>query len=162
MTTLWDRYILEDCLDNYGAFDCLLFRCLTKTRNFSYLVQILEASLYTTQFYSYNLVTIVLSAMYLLVRINMEGDDEGFEYYRVNLQKSSNVLFVDMAGVNVIFGEFLGKIGVEMGEILPCCQFLCIYLNQNILIDFDYEQIAVEKFDHALSVHFHNLKLFPF
>ena len=78
LTMMWDQFLLQDCLDNYGNLDYLLFRCLTKTKNFAYLVQILEASLYTTQFYSYSLMSIVLSAMYLLIRINMEGNEEGF------------------------------------------------------------------------------------
>ena len=49
-----------------------------------------------------------------------------------------------------------------MGEILACCQFLSTYLNQSILIDYDYEQLAASRFDHTLSIHFHNPKIFPF
>ena len=75
LTMMWDQFLLREYLENTAGLDCILFRCLTKTQNFAYLVQILESSLSSTQFYSYNLVSMVLSAMYLLVRINMEGND---------------------------------------------------------------------------------------
>ena len=114
-TMLWDQYILEDRLDNYGSLDSLLFRCYGRTKNYAYLNQIIESSLHTSQFYSYNQAVIVMSTMYLLIRINIEGDEEGFENYRKNLQKSSNALFVDRAGVNEVFGDFLTKIELEMG-----------------------------------------------
>lgn len=104
LTMLWDKFILEDRLDSVSNYERLLFRCFGSTKNFAYLLQILEASIYTTQFYEFSLVVLVMSAMYLLVRINMEGGDEGYDYYRVNLQKSSNILFVDRKGVNQVFG----------------------------------------------------------
>ena len=138
LTVLWDQYIIEDRLDSYGSLESLLFRCIGRTRNFAYLNQILESSLHSTQFYSFNQAVVVMSTMYLLVRINMEGDEEGFEHYRKNLQKSSNALFVDRAGVNEVFGDFLSKIQMEMGEILPCCQFLSAYLNHSLFVDFPY------------------------
>ena len=73
-TMLWDQYILEDRLDSYGSLDSLLFRCIGRTKNYAYLNQILESSLHTSQFYTFNQAVIVMSTMYLLLRINMEGD----------------------------------------------------------------------------------------
>lgn len=114
LTMIWDQFIIG-CQDNYGSLDCLLFRCLGRTKNFAFLNQIIESSTHTTQFYAFTPAVIVTSTMYLLIRINMEGEEEGFENYRKNLQKSSNVLFVDRAGVNEVFGEFISKIEMEMG-----------------------------------------------
>jgi hypothetical protein len=60
-------------------------------------------------------VTLVLSVMYLLIRITMEKDPEGYSNYRKMLQKSSNVLFIDNVGCNKLFGEFLQLLSMEMG-----------------------------------------------
>lgn len=49
--------------------------------------------------------------MYMLVRINMEsGNESAYEAYKMALTKSSNVLFIDRVGCNVLFGTFLLKL----------------------------------------------------
>lgn len=103
LTTIWDNNI-SDKLDPFEVKENKFFRIKNKTQNYLFLVQMIEASLFNISFYSYPQPIIVLSAMYLLVRINMENEKDGFKYYIESLKRSSNTLFVDRTGVNIIYG----------------------------------------------------------
>ncbi len=100
LTVIWDQRILS----LHPDYDKLLFRCPKYRINMSYLLQILEILHYDLQVYNYSEVALVLSVIYLLIRITMQEDPDGYENYRKVLQKSSNVLFVDNVGCNKLFG----------------------------------------------------------
>lgn len=73
LTCLWDQHIIT----NDQAFHChssLLFRCSASLVNISFLYQIMEMAYLNENIYSYPSVYIVLSAMYLLVRITKENN----------------------------------------------------------------------------------------
>ena len=85
---------------------------------------------------------LILSVMYLLVRIRieypMEKEEKGFEHYRVNLGKSTNLIFVDKMGSNELFGSFLATLKLDMGDIVSCCQYVSHYFNSKILRVYSY------------------------
>lgn len=64
-----------------------------------HLSEVCELSNVSTQF---SKPIIVLSVLYLLVRIlnDYKEIEKGFECYRSNLGKSTNILFVDKSGIN--------------------------------------------------------------
>ncbi len=62
--------------------------------------------------YNYPSIYIVLSAIYLLVRIAKENVENGYEFYRESLANSTNILFVDKTGINQIYWLFLDKIKI--------------------------------------------------
>jgi hypothetical protein len=62
--------------------------------------------------YNYPSIYIVLSAIYLLVRITKENVENGYEFYRESLANSTNILFVDKTGINQIYWLFLDKIKI--------------------------------------------------
>jgi hypothetical protein len=66
--------------------------------------------------------------MYLLIRIAKENMHNGFSFYRKALSSSTNILFVDVSGVNQIFWAFIEKLKVQMVDILNCCQFISQFL----------------------------------
>ena len=66
--------------------------------------------------------------------------------------KSSNILFVDTVNANLLFGEYLMKLKLEMGDILGCCQFVsqCFYPSPLFFNRKDYEQSFVSYEHHYL------------
>lgn len=75
--------------------------------------------------------------MYLLLRIKLEfpheKEEKSFENYRSSLAKSTNIIFVDKTGLNELFGEFLGFLKLDMGDIVNSCQYISHFLYPKIL-----------------------------
>ena len=157
LTVIWDNFLLAEKMDTNGRLENVLFRYFDRLENYAFLIQIVERIRLRTTSYEYSMPTLILAVMYLLIRLKMEGDKDGMMIYRNKLEKSSNFLFVDKAGVNQIFSEFLAKLGVDMSEVLSCCQFVGGDLNPDILIIYPYAQVTQS--EYALSYHFHNEKL---
>ena len=78
--------------------------------------------------------------MYLLIRIRIEQgfekEEKGFDHFRSNLGKSTNLIFVDKLGTNELFGEFLSMINLDMGDIVSCCQYVSHYFQYKIVKAF--------------------------
>lgn len=99
-TIIWDQKITEKSED-----EKLLFRGPKSFQNFYITIKVIEAAHYDPRVYNYSEIVLVLSVMYLLIRILMEGDmREGCDSYKKVLKKSSNSLFIDKAGSNQLFG----------------------------------------------------------
>ena len=101
LTSLWDTYILQ----SYSKLKSKVsFRTPECIKNLSYILGLVEVSYYFPYAYFYPKVILILSVMYLLIRIRIEypadKEDKGFEHYRVNLGKSTNLIFVDKMGSN--------------------------------------------------------------
>ena len=160
LTIIWDQRLLA----LYPEMEKLLFRCPKFKINMSYLLQILEILQYDIQAYNYSEIALVLSVIYLLIRITMEEDPDGYDNYRKVLHKSSNALFVDNVGCNKLFGEFLQCLSMEMGEILQCCQFVSSYLLPSILKKHRLHGWVEweDNYDFVLSIHMYNPELFRF
>ena len=72
------------------------------------MFQLVEISYFFPYAYFYPKSILVLSIMYLLIRIRiefpLEKEDKGFEHYKANLGKSTNIIFIDKMGTNELFG----------------------------------------------------------
>ena len=141
LTTIWDSYIQQI----YPKIKSKVsFRCVQCAKNFSYLSTLVEVSYYFPYAYFYPKVILILSVMYLLIRIRMEygleKEEKGFDHYRINLAKSTNVIFVDKMGINQLFGEFLSVLKLDMGDIVSCCQYISHYFSNKILKMFMVEE----------------------
>lgn len=106
LTLAWDAH-LNAKTEIYKTSQNLMFRSVQKPQNYFYLIQILQLSLHSVDIYTYDFSYIVISTIYLICRVKMEGNLMSLSKYRKNLKKSNNVLFVDKFGINSLFGEFL-------------------------------------------------------
>ena len=77
LTCLWDQHIIAGEASMHTN-SSLLFRCSVSLINISYLYQILEMAYQHENVYVFPSIHIVLSAMYLLVRITKEGAENGY------------------------------------------------------------------------------------
>lgn len=68
LTCIWDQFMLRERKDSDSE---LLFRCPTHSSNLSYLFQVLELAHLSIRVYLHQPIYIVLSAMYLLLRIGL-------------------------------------------------------------------------------------------
>lgn len=73
LSMLWDSFLLFDYQDTYGRVTQLMLRRAGNAKNFSSLVQLIQAALFHPNFHLHSKSILVLGAMYLLARINMEG-----------------------------------------------------------------------------------------
>lgn len=137
----------------------MTFKHKESFRNLSYLFQLVEISYYFPYAYFYPKSILVLSIMYLLIRIKIEfaadKEEKGFEHYKSNLSKSTNIIFIDKMGTNELFGEFLGLFHLDMGDIVNCCQYVSHYLSYKILRVFPFDQNRSMTYEqHATLYHY--------
>ena len=163
LTSLWDSYILQA----YSKLKSKVsFRTPECIKNLSYLLGLVEVAYYFPYAYFYPKVILVLSVMYLLVRIRIEypldREDKGFDHYRVNLGKSTNLIFVDKLGSNELFGEFLGMLKLDMGDIVSCCQYISHYFNPKILGVYSFEANRSMSYDQHISAYHYNPEIYRF
>lgn len=109
LTTLWDQYIAEDITYENE----LTFRQEKSKRSISHLFQIVEKSYLFIEVYQYSVPCLVLSAMYLIIRMQLQeqkdkhSEKKIYAKFSEQLSKSSNLIFYDSIGVNELFGDFL-------------------------------------------------------
>lgn len=68
LTLLWDSYINEEITWELD----LLFRCDKNKRNISHCYQLIEKLSLDLEIYNYSTPLVVLSAMYLIIRMRLE------------------------------------------------------------------------------------------
>ena len=146
LTGIWDSYI---CRCRSKLKGKAIFGVAGSFKHLSYLFQLIQISYYFPYAYFYPKCILVLSIMYLLVRICVEYPidriEKGFQHYRSNLGKSTNVIFVDRLGTNQIFGEFLGMFELDMGDIVNCCQYVSHYLSYQIMRVINYDEMMASE-----------------
>ena len=100
---------------------------------------------------------VVLSVMYILVRIRadfpLDKEEKGFEIFKSNLTKSTNIIFVDQMNTNHLFGCFLSFFKLDLGDIVNCCQYIGHYLNYKMLRLVPLESVTLEEY---LSAYHYN------
>lgn len=157
LTSLWDSYIVDTYSKMKGKVS---FRTPDCVKNLSYLYELVEVSYYFPYAYFYPKVILVLSVMYLLVRIRIEysfdKEEKGFEHYRANLGKSTNLIFVDKMGTNELFGEFLAMLKLDMGDIVSCCQYISHYFNHKILRTYSIDSNRSLAYEQHISTYQYN------
>lgn len=157
LTILWDSYILQS-FSKLKSKVC--FRTPDCIKNLSYMLELVEVSYYFPYAYFYPKVILVLSVMYLLVRIRIEypteKEEKGFDHYRINLGKSTNIIFVDKMGTNELFGEFLAMLKLDMGDIVSCCQYVSHYFNSKILRVFAFESNRSISYEQHIGSYHYN------
>lgn len=167
LTMLWDEYILEVCWEE----EDLLFRRERNKRNISHCYQLVEKLYLELEAYSYAKPTLVLSAMYLVVRMRLEeqkekvSEREIYSRYAANLSKSTNLIFYDKVGVNELFGDYLGDFDMNMSEIITCIQ----YVGRNLCDSFKLFAFASKNkyansknYEHQLSIYETNTEIYKF
>lgn len=76
----------------------------------------------------------VLAGIYLLARMALQEKkeqtpwEELCKYYRMSLAKTTNLIFCDGVGINVLFGDFLTLFELNMTNIIECVQMFSRYL----------------------------------
>ena len=73
LTALWDSYVAEFC-PKY--IDTLIFRNDKVPRNLSYIVQMVELEAISMGVYNFSKVSLVLAAIYLVVRMSLQEKKE--------------------------------------------------------------------------------------
>ena len=163
LTILWDSYILQ----SYSKLKSKVsFRTPECTKNLSYVLELVEVSYYFPYAYFYPKVILILSIMYLLMRIRIEyspeKEEKGFDHYRANLGKSTNLIFVDKMGSNELFGDFLAILKLDMGDIVSCCQYVSHYFNSKILRVFPFENNKSMTYEQHISSYHYNPEIYRF
>lgn len=131
LTTLWDEYISEDLTWE----DQLTFRQEKSKRSISHLFQILEKCFLFTEVYQYSVPNLVLSAMYLIIRMQLEeqkdklSDKKIYAKFSEQLGKSSNLIFYDSIGVNELFGDFLESLEMNISNLIESIRFVGKHLD---------------------------------
>ena len=104
-------------------------------RKFSYLIQISDLYILDELEESYKNI-FVLTIIYLLVRVELESVSKntkvGLNSIRESLRQSTNILYVDSVGVNLIFTNFLEEIGFKMESIAQFCSRIVNYLEERL------------------------------
>lgn len=106
LTALWDKHLQTayDEADIHGA--SLYFRLEANKKNLSHLHQLIEKIYLDPAAYRFTAPTLVLSGMYLIIRMQLEEQKEELspgeicERYRSSLNKSTNIIFYDKLGMN--------------------------------------------------------------
>lgn len=109
LTLLWDDYINQQLTWQLD----LLFRHDKNKKNISHCYQIIEKLHLDLDVYNYSTPLLVLSTMYLILRMRLEEQKQGqyqqdiYSKYMSSLSKSTNLIFYDNVGINQLFGDFL-------------------------------------------------------
>ena len=103
---------------------------------------------------------IVLSCIYLIVRMRMEeqrGDYTSIELidkYVTSLSKSNNLIFYDNLGVNELFGDYLSQLSTAISDLIDCLQFVGQGLSTFKALSFNVKgRHTWKSHEHQLSVY---------
>ena len=127
LTMAWDGYV---CQQMQWQSQLLLFRGENNKRNISHLFQIVEGIELQLEMYKFSYPYIVLSSMYLIVRMCLQQQKEGQSERRIygkfieNLGRSTNMIFYDKVGVNELFGYFLEEFQMNLSNLVDCIRFV--------------------------------------
>jgi hypothetical protein len=158
LTVLWDGYICGEI-----AWDEeLLFRSEKNKRNISHCYQIVEKLQQEVEVYQYSKPLLVLSAMYLIVRMRMEEQKEGqserriYAKYAESLGKSTNLIFYDGVGVNEMFGDFLEDLEMNISNLIEAIRFVGRHLGEELRV-FGFsgkgKYVNCRSYEHSLSIY---------
>ena len=59
----------------------------------------------------------------------------------MSLSKTTNLIFCDGVGINVLFGDFLTLFELSMSNIIECVQLFSRYLQPGWIKVFDYRRV---------------------
>jgi hypothetical protein len=131
LTALWDSYIGEFC-PKY--IDTLIFRNERLPRNLSYLLQLVELEYVSMNANGHSMVSMALAGIYLIARMALHEKkeetswEELCRHYKMSLAKTSNLIFCDGIGINILFGDFLSLFELSMANIIECVQLFSRHL----------------------------------
>lgn len=158
LTTLWDGYIIQEMpLDSD-----LLFRSERSKRNISHLFQIVEKVASHLEMYQFSKAYIVLSAMYLIVRMQLEeqkerqGERKIYARFIENLSRSTNLIFYDKVGVNELFGFYLEELDMNISNLVECIRFVGRNMNEKMKVfvfNVKSKYINAKNYEHQLSIY---------
>lgn len=84
--------------------------------------------------YKHSKVSLVLAAIYLVTRMALQQKKEETpwedicRFYQTSLSKTTNLIFCDGVGINVLFGDFLTLLELSMANIIDCVQLFSRHL----------------------------------
>ena len=59
----------------------------------------------------------------------------------MSLAKTTNLIFCDGVGINILFGDFLTLFDLSMANIIECVQLLGKYLQPALLKPIDFKRV---------------------
>jgi len=84
-------------------------------------------------------VSMVLGAIYLVSRMALQEKkeetswEEICRFYKTSLTKSTNLIFCDSVGINILFGDFLTFLDLSMANIIQAVQLFSKHLHPSLL-----------------------------
>jgi hypothetical protein len=119
------------------------------------LLQMLDAAVFNPDLYGQDSGKLVLGAMYLILRadieslISCETLPNVYRSYHDKYRKSStNPIFLDRYGFNELFAEFLQAYGLELTDLIPANKFMSQYLDIELVVQ---EQADLDLFGQSYN-----------
>lgn len=108
-------------------------------------LQLLDAAVFSPDVYCYDKGKIVLSALYLVLRIEVESeissDPHCYRSYYEKFRKGPNPIYTDKFGFNELFSEFLQVYELEIGDLNPTNKFVAQFLDLDFAKSTDPQQV---------------------
>jgi hypothetical protein len=158
-TALWDSFVNEYKPEFIGT---LQFRSEAQGRNWSYLLQLMEAQFASTSVYGLSRISLVLAALYLVARVALQERreetpwEELCRYYRASLGKSTNLVFCDGVGINPLFGDFLALFDLALANVVDAIQALSRHLLPEVVKLIDYHKLEGKNREDRLATYVYN------
>lgn len=74
----------------------------------------------------------------------------------MSLSKTTNLIFCDGVGINILFGDFLTLFELNMTNIIECVQMFSRYLQPELLKVYDYRKVEGLNREDRLGIHIHS------
>jgi hypothetical protein len=155
LTYEWDQYICQASILSMSIIqeNMQLVNTNLKLRNTETyspitinFLHIIDAAVFNPDVYLFDKGKLVLSALYLVLRIEIEtiisGDNLTYKTYHEKYKKGTNPIFLDKYGFNELFSEFLMPYGLELTDLIPTNKFISQFLDINFSKSTDFYEVS--------------------